>query len=189
MHASSEEVLRLKIIRTIFQEPESTANGLQFILVLDMEEAAELSTRDIPNLIHKMETALPGIFPDENSKFVHNCGGHRSADDEHSFRDELEKGTSIPHLYEHILLHLLSRRSCACSAFCGQRSIDVERGIKTHYYLVLDCPSKVEAIVASELGFHLIQSWVEGSPAMIDPEAVFAGINEMLGPMLSLEAS
>lgn len=184
-------MLKLKIIRTVFQDSESASKPgqLQFILIIDMENEIDLSTKDIEGLAVKMETALPGIFPDESSPFAHNCGGGKSGIDEHSFREEIDNGTSIAHLLEHVLLHLLSRRSYSCSAFCGQRSIDIERGINTHYYLVLDCPSKIEAIVAAELGLNLVLSWIKGESAMIDAVAVFAGIQDMIGPMINQTAA
>lgn len=181
----------MKIIRTIFQNPDSDSDQQpqQFILVVDMESEINLTTHDIPNIIGKMEKALPGIFPDDSSPLAHNCGGGKFGVDEHTFKEEIENGTSIPHLLEHVLLHLLSRRSYSCSAFCGQRSVDIERGIDTHYYLVIDCPSKIEAVVASEIGFYLIQSWIKGETAVIDPTAIFAGIHSMIDPMLKQTAA
>lgn len=177
----------LKIVRTVFEDtsPEGSKEPRRFVIVMDMDEQMELSTKDIPGLIGKMESALPEIFPDENSQFTHNCGGGQSEIEEHSFREEIEHGTNIPHLLEHILLHLLSRRVKSCSAFCGQKSTDIEKGILTRYYLVLDCPSKIEAVVAVELAFNMLKAWIEGQEVSIDADAVFAGIREMIDPMLS----
>lgn len=147
-----------------------------------------LSTSDIPDLAQKMEESLPGIFPHESSHLSHNCGGGHSGIEEHSFREEIEEGTNIPHLLEHILLHLLSRRSNYCAAFCGQRSVDIERGITTHYYLVVDCPSKIEAVVAAELGFYLLEAWIEGRTAVIDGPAVLMEIHNVIKPMVDWAA-
>jgi hypothetical protein len=144
----------------------------------------ELTTKDIPNLMEKIERALPGIFPDEFSPIVHFCGGHGTDIEQHAFHEEVERGTNIPHLFEHILLYLLSRRSNHCSAYCGQRSIDLEQGITTHYYLVLDYPSKIEAIVAVDLGFQMLSAWVNGVTVEIDPAAVIDGIRMMIEPMV-----
>lgn len=182
------EVFLLKITRTIFQDSEPGYESVErmpkFILILDMEEQAELSTADISDLPVKMEMALPGIFPNENSQFVHSCGGC-GCDEEHPLREEIERGTNIPHLFEHVLLHLLSRRQFPCSAYCGQRSVDIERGISTIYYLVMDYPSKLEAIVAADLGFKLISAWIEGNEFTLDPAVVLADINDTIEPMIN----
>lgn len=179
----------MKIIRTIFQDAKygnnSSKEAPKFIIVLDMEDQSMLSTADIPNLPDKMEAALPGIFPNENSKFIHSCGGYGTGIEAHSFREELERGTDIPHLLEHVLLHLLSRRLNSCSGYCGQRSADIERGISTHYYLVMDYPSKIEAIVAVDLGFQLINAWIEGRTITIDPASLISGIREIIEPMVN----
>lgn len=181
-------MLKLKIIRTVFQDfdPEDRfgQSGRKFILVIDMETQAELSTTDIPNLPAKMETALPGVFPGSDSPLAHTCGGRGTEVEEHAFREEIARGTSIPHLLEHVLLHLLSRRSNSCAAYCGQRSIDLQRGITTQYYIVLDYPSKVEAVIAADLAFNLISAWVEGRTVTIDPAAILEGVQDILRPMV-----
>ena len=176
-----------KIIRTVFQDhdPAKPADGShRLILVIDMEKRSHVSTSDIPCLTEKMEAALPGIFPAEDSPFAHVCGGADTAVSEHPFREEIARGTDIPHLLEHVLLHLLSRRMTACSAYCGQRSTDLERGITSHYYLVLDCPSKLEAVVAVDLGFKLVNSWLDGRTVTIDPASFVAAIRGLLEPMV-----
>lgn len=174
----------MKIIRTVFQDSEVKDRPRQFILVLDMEDSANFSTASIPDLISKMETALPGIFPSEGSRLAHECGGIRSGKPIHPFRDEVKQGTDIPHLLEHIILYLLSRRTKSCSAFCGQRSIDISQGITTHYYLVLECPSKIEAIIASDIGFQLVKAWIEGRTVTIDPLTILQSISVRIKPML-----
>lgn len=170
----------MKIIRTVFHDHEPR----RFTLVLDMEESAGLMTSGIPGLIEKMELALPGVFPEERDPLSHTCGGGGTGVPEHAFREELERGTDIPHLLEHVLLHLLSRRTCACSAFCGQRSSDLDRGITTHHYLIIDCPSQLEAVVAVEIAFGLVSAWVEGRTVTINPQAVLDGIERAIGPMV-----
>lgn len=182
------EVIKLKILRTTFQDMPSRDNRNEIrpklMLVLDMEEQAELTSTDIPDLANKMEHALPGIFPDPNSRLVHACGGRGTEFEEHPFRDEVEAGTNIPHLYEHVLLHLLSRRSYACSAYCGQRSADINNGITSHYYLVLDYPSKLEAIVAVDIGFQLVSAWIEGRVVRLSSDQVLSGIRNKIEPMV-----
>lgn len=158
------------------------------ILVVDMERHIDMCTADISHLAEMMEYALPGIFPDEDSPVSHSCGGKGTDVEKHTFREEIERGTTIPHLLEHVVLHLLSRRTNHCSAYCGQRSTDFEQGIHTHYYLVMDYPSKVEAIVAADLGFQLVSSWIEGRAATIDPDVVMSGVCEMIRPMIERAA-
>lgn len=169
----------MKIIRTVFQQ-----DG-RFVLVVDMEEQSGLSTLDIAGLEQKMTAALPGIFPGTSDPLTHFCGGQGTAIPEHTLREEVRRGTSIPHLLEHILLHLLSRRSLCCSAFCGQRSQDLASGLTTHYYLVLDCPSQIEAVVAVEIAFGLVSAWVEGRTVSVDPNALLRRIEGLIQPMVS----
>lgn len=177
----------MKILRTVFQDVKpgnsSAREAPKFILVLDMEDQVGLSTADILDLPKKMELALPGVFPDEDSRFIHSCGGCESDVEEHPLREEIERGTNIPHLLEHVLLHLLSRRLNPCSGYCGQRSADIERGICSHFYLVMDYPSKLEAIVAADLGFRLVSAWIEGKT--IDPASVLTGIHEAIEQMIN----
>ncbi len=158
------------------------------VLVLDMEDKLELTTSQIPNIERMMEYALPGIFPDDDSPLAHSCGGAGTEHEKHTFREEIEAGTNIPHLLEHVVLYLLSRRTNHCSAYCGQRSGDIEAGINTHFYLVTDYPSKVEAIVAADIGFQLVSAWLEGRAAKIEPEVVINGVCKMLSPMLDRAA-
>jgi len=188
----NREVIQLKIIRTIFQDFPSRLDAddksPKFILVLDMEDQLELSTKDIPNLAQKLEIALPGIFPDESSPLSHSCGGKGTDVEKHTFREEIENGINIPHLMEHVMLHLLSRRCNHCSAYCGQRSVDLDQGIETHYYLVMDYPSKLEAIVAADLAFQIVSAWIEDRTVTIDPAVVLDGIRQMIEPMVSKAA-
>lgn len=181
--------MQLKIIRTVFQDTESRLDPKErspkCILVLDMEDHYELSTKDIPSLSDMLEQALPGIFPSEDSPIDHSCGGLGSGVEKHSFKEEIENGTNIPHLLEHVLIYLLSRRLRHCAAYCGQRSVDIEQGINTHYYLVMDYPSRLEAIIAIDLGFQLISSWVDGKTVTIDQTTVLEGIRQMIEPMLN----
>lgn len=182
------EVPKLRIIRTVFQDVEPRGDHEETkpkcILVLDMENEMELSTSEIPDLVRKMEFALPGIFPDDDSPLVHSCGGLGTDVEKHSFREEIERGTTIPHLLEHVIIYLLSRRSNYCSAYCGQRSVDLDQGITTHYYLVMDYTSKLEAVVAVDLGFQLISAWVEGRAVAIDPAEVLDGLRQIIEPMV-----
>jgi hypothetical protein len=150
-----------------------------------MEEQIEMSTSEIPTLPNMMEIALPGIFPDDDSPLLHSCGGEGTDVEKHTFREEIEQGTTIAHLMEHIVLYLLSRRTNHASAYCGQRSADLELGINTHYYLVMDYPSKVEAVVAADLAFQLVSSWVQGRAVTIDPDVVLEGVCQMIGPMVA----
>lgn len=143
-----------------------------------MENQLGLATSDIPDVIRKMELALPGIFPTQDSPYIHSCGGNGTEVDEHSFREEIERGTDIPHMLEHVLLYLLSKGTGCCSAYCGQRSTDLERGINSHYYLVVDFSSKLEALVAVDLGFELVRSWIEGRPASLNSLLALEGIRK-----------
>jgi len=180
--------LQVRIISMAFQDfqaqPKAAKKTPKFILVVDMEGQANLSTRDIPDIAEKIETALPDIFPKAGSAVDHSCGGNGTEIEQHSFREEVDRGMSIPHLLEHVLLHLLSRRSNRCTAYCGQRSADLERGITTHYWLVLDYPTKLEAIIAADLGFQLVSAWVEGRTVRIDPAVVLDGLRELIEPMV-----
>jgi hypothetical protein len=191
-NAILKEIVQLKIIRTIFQDCESRHNADEskpkFIIVLDMEDKMELSTSDIENLTDKLNTALPGIFPNETDPLVHSCGGPGTDVEKHTFHEEMERGTNIPHLLEHVLLYLLSRRSNYCSAYCGQRSVDIENGITTHYYLILEYPSKLEAVVATDLAFQMVSAWVEGKTVTIDPKLLLEGILQTIEPMVRLAA-
>lgn len=183
---------QLKVIRTLFQDfqsrLDSTEHSPKLILVLDMEGQIDLSTNDIPDLASKLELALPGIFPDDSSPVAHSCGGNGSGIEKHTFREEIEAGTNIPHLLEHVVMHLMSRRCNHGTAYCGQRSIDLEKGILTHYYIVLDYPSKLEAIVAADLGFQLVSSWLHGRTVQIDPGVVLDGIRAIIEPMITKAA-
>ncbi|MBI2842307.1 MAG: hypothetical protein HYX78_02800 [Armatimonadetes bacterium] len=185
-------MLQLKIIRTIFQDCESRHDPSvvqpKFVLVLDMEDKNHITSADIPNIREKMEMALPGIFPDEDSPLVHSCGGRGTDIEKHSFYEEIEQGTNIPHLLEHVIIHLMSRRSNQCSAYCGQRSVDLENGVSTHYYLVMDYPSKLEAVIAADLAFQLVSAWTEGRTVTIDPVTVLEGIRGIIEPMVSRAA-
>ena len=182
----------MRIIRTVFQDVESrfdeTEHLPKMILVLDMEDQMDMCTSSVPKLALMMETALPDIFPDDDSPLAHSCGGEGTDVEKHTFREEIEQGTSIPHLLEHVILYLLSRRTNHCTAYCGQRAIDLEQGINTHYYLVIDYPSKVEAVVAADLGFQLVSSWVEGRAAEIDPDVVLEGVSNMISQMVKRAA-
>ncbi|MEN6520410.1 MAG: hypothetical protein ABFD46_04565 [Armatimonadota bacterium] len=186
------EVTQLKIIRIVFQDIQPrfdpTGQPPKCVLVLDMEDQKGLCTNDVPCIAEKLEKALPGIFPDENSPVDHSCGGRGSDVEKHSFREEIERGTNIPHLLEHVLIYLLSRRSNHCAAYCGQRSVDLEQGIDTHYYLVMECPSELEAVVAIDLGFQIVSALINGSTMVIDPVKVLDGIQRALEPMVNLAA-
>lgn len=177
----------MEIVRTVFQNAESrdgSGVGPKLVIVLDMGREMGMNTADIPGLVQKMEMALPGIFPDEDSPYLHTCGGLSTGVEVHSFRDEIKRGTDIPHLLEHVLLHLLSRRTNHCSAYCGQRATDLERGIATHYYLVVDCPSRIEGIVAADLAYNFVTSWIGNNEPIIDPAAYLDGIRATLEPMV-----
>lgn len=183
------EVIQLKIIRIVFQDIQPkfdpTGQSPKCVLVLDMEDQLELSTNDVPCIAEKLEKALPGIFPNDDSPVDHSCGADA---EKHTFREEMEHGTNIPHLLEHVLMYLLSRRSNHCAAYCGQRSVDLEQGIDTHYYLVMDCPSELEAVVAIDLGFQLVSALITGSEMTIDSVTVLDGIRRTIAPMVNLAA-
>ena len=179
----------MKVIRTIFQDIESisapTYKSQKLVLVVDMEEHFGLSTKSIAGLEKKMRLSLPGIFPMDGSDVVHSCGGQGTDAEEHSFYEEIESGTDIPHLLEHVIMYLLSRRTNHCSAYCGQRSSDIARGISTHYYIVVDCHSKLEAMIAADVGFRLISSWLTGDAVTIDPHLMLEDMRKVIEPMFS----
>jgi hypothetical protein len=153
-----------------------------------MEDQSGISTSDVPDIKEKLQVAFPGIFPDVDSLVDHSCGGHGSEREKHTFQEEIERGTNIPHLLEHVLIYLLSRRSNHCAAYCGQRSVDLDQGIDSHYYLVMDCPSKIEAIVAIDLGFQVVSALINGKTVTIDPVTVLDSIRRMIEPMVSIAA-
>lgn len=179
----------MKIVRTVFQDIESLANpedkSQRLILVIDMEDQYNVSTGQIPGLVQKISSAIPGIFPEDGSEIVHTCGGHGTGIEEHSFREEIERGTDIPHLLEHVIMYLLSKRTKHCSAYCGQRSSDIERGITTQYYLVVDCPTKLEALIAADAGFRMVSSWLNGNNVTIDPRLILENMRKVIEPMFS----
>lgn len=182
----------MKIIRTLFQDnPELEGthhfrpNSHKVIVVLDLEHQDEVYTNQIPDLASKMERALPGIFPREGDLMTHLCGGQDTEHEIHSFRDEVEQGTTLAHLMEHILLFMLSKRSLHCAGYTGRRSIDIERGIHTHYYMVVEYPTKLEAIVAIELAFELIKSWVDGKSVQMNPQHLISSIQDQIEVMLA----
>lgn len=153
-----------------------------------MEDMANSSTSDIPNMIDKINTALPGLFPHDDSPLSHSCGGVGSGIELHTFLEEMQEGTSIPHLLEHVVMYLLSRSSDHCSAYCGQRSEDIEHGLTSHYYLVFDCVSHIEGIIAADLGFQLVSAWVDNRKVAINPEVVIEGICDRIRPMFDSAA-
>lgn len=171
----------MEIIRVTFQKKDGQG---RMALVLDLEEEAGLTTADIPHLADKMQIALPGIFPDESSQTIHSCGGGLTGIPKHSLREEIAGQTSIPHLLEHILLHLLSRGSCSCGGLCGQRSVDIEQGIATRWHIIVDCPSELEGVIAVGIGFELIYAWLQGKTVIHDPAAIFANIQDRIEQML-----
>lgn len=186
------EAVALKVVRTVFQENpdlEGThhfrENSHKVIIVLDLENQDRITTDQIPSLAEKMERALPGIFPDESDAMTHLCGGKDSEHEIHSFREEIQTGTTLAHLMEHMLLFLLSKRSLHCAGYTGRRSIDIEQGIHTHYYMVVEYPSKLEAVIAIDLAFDLIQAWVEDRPANINPDHLIGMIQSHLQAMLA----
>ncbi len=83
------------------------------------------------------------------------------------------------------MLYLLSRRTNHCSAYCGQRSIDLESEIDTHHYIVMDYPSKLEAILAADSGFQLVMAWMEDRLVKIELIEVLDGIRQMMEPMIT----
>lgn len=179
----------LKLLRMTFQEgadPDTPGeSSSKLVLVVDMEDENHFSTKDIPGLARKMEIAIPGIFPDDDGPLSHNCGGGKSGVTLHSFREEVEHGTHIPHLLEHVIMYLMSKRTSKCSAYCGQRSVDLDQGICTHYYMVFDYPSKVEAVVAVDLAMQVVTAWMQGKTVVIDPNDVIAGVKALLEPMVT----
>lgn len=183
----------MKILRTVFQDSEVRGKtghtAPRLILVLDMEDQINISTRNIPNITHKIEYALPGIFPTADSRLMHSCGGEGTDTAEHSFREEINNGTDIPHLLEHVIMFLLSRRTYSSSAYCGQRSIDIEHGITSHYYLVFEYSSRFEAIIAVDIGYQLVTSWIEGRTVKIDPDTVIGELCKLIEPMVRPDMS
>ena len=178
----------MKVVRTIFQDIESIGSrdkSQKIVLVIDMEEQFGLSTQSIPGIALKMRQAIPGIFPEDGSEVVHSCGGQGTGINEHSFQEEIETGTDIPHLLEHVIMYLLSKRSNQCSAYCGQRASDIERGISTHYYIVVDCQSKLEAMVAADIGYKLVSSWLSGTTVTLDPQLMLEDMRRVIEPMFS----
>lgn len=161
----------MKIARTVFQENpdlEGThhfrPNSKKVIVLLDLEDQAQITTDRIPNLPSLINQALPGIFPDPDDPLAHLCGGEDTSKEIHSFREEVVQGTTLAHLMEHILLFLLSKRTFHCAGYTGRRSMDIERGIRTHYYIVVEYPSRLEAIIAIDVAFDLIKAWADGTP-------------------------
>lgn len=175
----------MKVLRTIFEHipnPDAETTGGRMIIALDIPDESDLLTNGIPDLVEKLESALPGIFPEEDDVYAHRCG---SGEDQHDFREEIEKGTNMPHLLEHMILHLLGRSSGRCAGFSGQRSADIERGITSHYYVVVDYGDKVQAVVAADLALQLLCAWRDGRTVRLDPDRVLESIHGRLSDMLA----
>jgi len=179
------EVEGLRIIRTILEDNLSGAEcaPVKMILVLDMEAEMGRRTGSIRDLAAKLEAAFPGLLAAPTSDYVHLCGDGITKE-EHPFREEIKQGTSIPHLLEHIIIHLLGRANGACTGYSGQRSSDIEQGLTSRYYIVVDCADKLEALVAADLAIQLVYAWLDGRTVRIDPDRMLAGISERLEAMV-----
>lgn len=151
------------------------------VIVLSLEGHESPWTDGIQGLARKIETALPGMFPESDDCYAHVCGTGGS---QHSFREEIEKGTTVVHLLEHVILHLLGRSSGRCSGFSGQRSVDLERGITDHHYIVTDYTDKIQALVAADLAFQLVSAWMAGREVRLDAETITKAVNNRLEAML-----
>jgi len=178
----------LRIVRTIFEENTESEQGAnsfkhngRMILVLGFEDGESLQASRISNLAAKLETALPGIFPQPDNGFAHMCGTGKSR---HTFRQEIERGTTVVHLLEHVILHLLSRSDGRCRGFSGQRSGDLERGITNCHYVVTHYTDKIQALVAADLAFQMVAAWVAGRTVRLDADIIVKAVNDRLGAML-----
>jgi len=154
----------------------------RMVLVLDLKGEEGLRTSEIPDLAAKLETALPGIFPQSDDMYAHMCG---TGEAQHAFREEIERGTTVVHLLEHVILHLLGRSNGRCGGFSGQRSVDQERGIKNHYYIVTDYTDKLQAVVAAELAFHLVSAWMSNRTVRLDADAIAKSVSYRIEGMLA----
>jgi hypothetical protein len=175
-------------LKTVFQaSPEKDDSGVlceRVVLVLQIEDAAELHTAAICDLQDKMETAFPGIFTSDSDAFAHMCG---IGEGQHDFRAEIEEGTTVPHLLEHVILHIIGRSSGKCSGFTGQRSSDIERGITDLHYIVTDCPDRLQAVVATDLALHVVQAWLAGRTVRLDRRNMVDSLHDRLQNMLMPE--
>jgi hypothetical protein len=52
----------------------------------------------------------------------------------------------------------------------------------------MDCPSKIEAIVAIDLGFQVVSALINGDTVTIDPVMVLDSIRQMIEPMVKIAA-
>ncbi|HUV05319.1 MAG TPA: hypothetical protein VMX94_09455 [Armatimonadota bacterium] len=186
MHCKGEHTL--KVLRTIFEEGstqtrdgETNRRRGRMILVLKIENESELHTTGICRLAKKMEAALPGILPQTDDAYAHVCGAGSTR---HGFREEIEKGTTVPHLIEHLILHMLGRSNSGCSGFSGQRSIDLARGIGDHYYVVTDYADKLQALVVADLAIQLVSAWMAGRTVKLEAGALLDAIEGRLKAVL-----
>jgi hypothetical protein len=183
----------LKILRTIFEDSGlqirniyHSLAGQRMILLLDMEGSSSLRTGDIPDIIAKLETAFPGIFEETSKGYYHSCGQDEHC---HAFREEVERGTSIPHLLEHVILYLLGGWNGRCSGLSGQRSVDLEKGLTDHYYVVTEYNDKIEAVAASELAFCLVSAWMDGRMLRLEANGLADSVHKRLAGMLQMATS
>ncbi len=179
----------MHIINIIFQDaPQSESirnlrqGSKRAIVHLDMENDADISTSAIPGLAKKMEIALPGILEAPAEELQHICG--LADTDAHDFKEEITEGTSLCHLLEHIIIYMLGRRMGRCAGFSGQRSQDIEAGLKTHHYLVVEYANKLEAIVAIDLAFQMVNAWLHDKTVSLDRDTLITGVQKRLALML-----
>jgi len=179
----------LHILSIVFQDdPQSESlrnlqrGSKRAIVHLDMEGDAGRSTSTISGLTQKMETALPGILEAPDGELQHLCG--LAETDAHDFKEELFEGTNLCHLLEHIIIYMLGRRMGRCAGFSGQRSQDIEAGLKTHHYLVVEYANKLEAVVAIDLAFQLVNAWLQDKTVNLNRELLISSVQRRLMSML-----
>jgi hypothetical protein len=179
----------LHIINIVFQDtPQSESirnlqqGSKRAIIHLDMGNDANISTSAIPSLVKKMETALPGILEAPAEELQHICG--LAATDAHDFKEEIIEGTGLCHLLEHLIIYMLGRRMGRCAGFSGQRSQDIETGLKTHHYLVVEYANKLEAVVAIDLAFQMVNAWLHNKTIRLNRDTLITGVQKRLALML-----
>jgi cyanophycin synthetase len=116
-------------------------------LTVDVEELADVPTKDLTGFNEKLLKALPGLA-------MHRC----SLDYVGGFKDRLDEGTYLPHVYEHMLIEMQNSLGF----------IDIRHGrariIKdSMYHVIFQYENDEAALLCVEAGLKCINAFIKGS--------------------------